>query len=204
MKAIINAIAFCFAAGVSTFSQAALVWDWQFEVADLGVKSPTSVVQGRAIISNDVTSTESINPLSNFRFGGTGLGSPVLDGNIFNWVQNETGFGNQEPFPWTTFNDQLFNLTLSPGESKVLDFIWAKSALPQGFESGNYTLKASIGMCLDGCRDLIQNSREYKERTLSWSVAKTATVPEPSSLLLFSAAFGMLLWSRLRKTPYAN
>ncbi len=197
MKAIIKAVTFCFAAGISTFSHAALIWDWQFEVTDLGVISPTDVVQGRAIVSNDINSTESIGALSDFRLGGTGAWNPVLNGNIFNWVPNETGFGSQEPFPWPNHNDLYFNLSLLPGESAVFDFVWTKSTLPQGFEPGNYTMNANIGMCLDGCRE---NSREYKERTLSWSVANVSTVPEPSSLGLLLGAMGLLYWFRLRKS----
>lgn len=199
MKMLFKCLAVCFALSLSLVARAELIWDWQFEIENLGVISPDGVVQGRAIVSNDVNSTVALDPLTfgSPRMGGVGLNNPTLDGDMIYSVDG--GFGLHEPFPWNTFLDAFNNISLSPGESVTFDFIWQKSALPFGFEVGDYSVLASIGICLDGCRDSFEGSREYKERTLSWSVKDVATVPEPGGLALSVAMFGLLCLVRLRK-----
>lgn len=199
MKVIVNCLMFCFALSLSLVARAELIWDWQFEIENLGVISPDGVVQGRAVLSNDINSTIAIDPsiFGSVRLGGTGLYTPTLDGNTIYSV--EGGFGTHEPFPWSNFTDAFFSISLAPGESKTVDFVWQKSTLPQGFEVGDYSVLAQIGICLDGCQDSFEGSRVYKQRTLSWSVTEVATVPESGMLSLFIAAFGLLCLARMRR-----
>lgn len=199
MKVVVNCLMFCFALGFSLVARAELIWDWQFEIEDLGVISPYGLVQGRAVLSNDINSTVAIDPsiFGSVRLGSAGLFRTTLNGNTIYTV--EDGFGAHEPFPWTNFTDAFYAISLAPGESKTFDFVWQKSTLPQGFEVGNYSVLSQIGICLDGCQDSFEGSRVYKERTLSWSVTEVATVPEPGALSLFIAALGVLGFLRLRK-----
>jgi len=168
--------------GFSCSSNAALIWDWQFEDDNLGTINPHSLLQAKAVLTNDIASTESINGsyLEGPRPVGTGLYPVMLNGNFS--FTNDVGFGAAEPFPWGNFTSYFYSINLDPGSSLIFDFAWVSSLLPSGFAPGHYTMDASISVCESDC--LNSQSTVTKVRTLHWNVSDTATVPEPSPFIL--------------------
>ncbi len=168
--------------GLSCSSNAALIWDWQFEDDNLGTVDPHSLLQAKIILTNDMASTESINAsqLEGPRLVGTGLYPVMLNGNYS--FTNEVGFGSNEPFPWTNFTSYFYSINLEPGGSLTLDFSWINSLLPDGFVPGHYTMDASITVCESDCMN--SQISVTKVRTLYWEVSDTVTVPESSSFIL--------------------
>src|SRR5688572_27197594 len=181
MKSIMTFVAVVLA--FSSFSvKAGFVWDWQFEDADLGVLQPTSVIQGRAIVSNSSDSTVTLDANSAApRLLAAGLFATQRDGDFVFSIEN--GFGSQELFPWSNFTSSFFATTLEPGESSIFDFIWLKSTLPAGFAPGNYSVDAEIRVCLDECPHF-NGTQDIKRRTLSWTIQNPIAVPEPATLLM--------------------
>lgn len=166
-------------------TSAAVIWDWQFENENLGVVSPTTVIQGKAILHNNSTDGEAITGYNDpeiFKTSAmvqsTGISQVMLNGDYS--YSNTLGFGSHELFPWESFV-QFFHADfyLGAGGTSIFDFVWISSNLPSGFLPGAYSVEAQIGICNITCDSIITINR-----TLSWTVADSIAVTEPSSLML--------------------
>jgi hypothetical protein len=177
--------------GFSCSSNAALIWDWQFEEDNLGTIDPYSLVQAKAVLTNDAASTESINA-DGPRFVGVGL-FPVMHNGDFSFT-NETGLGSNEPFPWNNFASYFYSTELAPGSTVTLDFAWVRSLLPSGFAPGQYKLDASISLCESECVGF--PTSVTKTRTLVWNVSDAVAVPESNALMLLLIGMVMVLLRR--------
>lgn len=180
--------------GFSFSSHAALIWDWQFENDNLGTIDPFSLVQSKVVITNDMSSTESINAGQSDgpRFVGVGLYPVMLNGDFS--FTNETGFGSNEPFPWNNFASYFYTTEVSPGSSVTLDFAWVRSLLPSGFAPGQYKIDASISLCESSCVGF--STPITQTRSLYWDVSDVVTVPESNSLVLLLIGLCFLLLRR--------
>lgn len=174
-------------------ASAAVIWDWQFENENLGVVSPTTVIQGKAVLQNNSTDGEAITGYNDpgiFKTSAmvqnTGISVVMFNGDYS--YSNTLGFGSHEPFPWENFV-QFFHADfyLGVGATSMFDFVWISSNLPGGFLPGEYSVEAHIGICNITCDSISTISR-----TLSWTVEDSIAVPESSSLMLLIAAlFGV-------------
>jgi hypothetical protein len=180
--------------GLCCSSNAAVIWDWQFEDDNLGTVDPHSLLQAKVVLTNDIASTGIINAnrLEGPSLSGVGLHTVMLDG-VFSFT-NETGFGSNEPFPWGNFTSYFYSINLAPGSSVTLDFAWVRSLLPDGFAPGHYTMDASISLCENDCVGFPPSIT--KTRTLYWDVGDVVTVPESNSLILLLIGLIFLLLRR--------
>jgi hypothetical protein len=161
----------------ATYTVAVPDWGWSFAPSALGTVSPTDHVYGRATIFNRATSTVPLD-LSNVTYG---LYDRRLNG-IYDCCNYLDGFGRDEAFPWTQFNNQIRAVVLAPGQSHSFDFITETPQFPVGVSPGSYSLAAIFGLF---------NGPSITNQ-LTWSVDVSSTIPaittQPANQVVTSGA----------------
>ena len=119
MRSAFKALLAALALAVSSNASALVNWDWTFE--NVASVQPHDTVYVRATLSNDLSSTASLN--MPFMFASASFDSPLLGG-LFNNAYPGMGFGHGDASPFTTFYPFISSQVLQPGQSVSFDFIW--------------------------------------------------------------------------------